>query len=146
MQPEPWNFVGRKPRHHVADAGDVSVRLDCKGPIAADAESLPAELIDFARNGARLRIAGGPERTCPAPGEEVVLGLSSQKSGLNIRLPGAIRWQQAEGPGQWLIGCEFDEEVPLETLGELFLNEILSDGRSAADESPLVVEPQGPQG
>lgn len=143
MQLEPWNFVGRKPRHHVADAGDVSVRLDRVD--AANGESPPAELIDFARNGAQLRVSGGRELGCPAKGEKVVLGLRSQKSGLDIRLPGTIRWQQAEGPGQWLVGCEFDEEVPLETLGELFLNEILSDGRSAPDGSPLAVEPKSSQ-
>ncbi len=107
---------------------------------------MPVELIDFARNGAQLRIAGGPESSCLAKGEVVVLGLRAQKTGLDIRLPGTIRWQQAAGPGQWLVGCEFDEEVPLETLGELFLNEILSDGRSHVDEPPLAVEPKAPQG
>lgn len=143
MQPEPWNFVGRKPRHHVADSSQASVRLDCNG--SGQGESRPVELIDFARNGAQLRIAGGPASNCPVADEKVVLELRSQKAGLDIRLPGTIRWQQAEGPGRWLVGCEFDAEVSLETLGELFLNEILSDGRSAHDESPLAVEPQGPQ-
>jgi hypothetical protein len=144
MQPEPWNFVGRTPRHHVADASQASVRLDRND--SGHGESPPTELIDFARNGAQLRIAGGPQSSCPAAGEKVVLELRSQKAGLDIRLPGTIRWQQAEGPGQWLVGCEFDEEVSLETLGELFLNEILSAGHSASDESPLAVEPQRPQG
>ncbi|HVW35895.1 MAG TPA: PilZ domain-containing protein [Pirellulales bacterium] len=144
MQPEPWNFVGRKPRHHVADASQASVRLDCNG--SDYGESPPTELIDFARNGAQLRISGGAQSACPAAGEKVVLELRSQQAGLDIRLPGTIRWQHAEGPGQWLVGCEFDEEVSLETLGELFLNEILSAGHSEPDESPLAVEPQRPQG
>jgi hypothetical protein len=130
----------------VADSTQVSVRLDRKGAGEADTESLPVQLIDFARNGARLRIAGAPERTCPAKGEAVVLGIRSPRPGLDICLPGTIRWQQAEGPGQWLVGCEFDAEVSLETLGELFLNEILFDGRSLPEDSPLAVEPQGPQG
>jgi hypothetical protein len=144
MQPEPWNFVGRKPRHQVADASLLNVRLDRGG--ACSPASLTAELIDFARNGAQLRIAGGPELTSLAKEEAVVLSLHSQKMEFDIRLPGKIRWQHAEGPGMWLVGCEFDEEVSLETLGELFLNEILSDGRSEPDESPQSVEPQGPQG
>jgi hypothetical protein len=144
MQPEPWNFVGRKPRHLVADASQVNVRLDRGGP--GKGASLAADLIDFARNGAQLRIVGGPELASLAKGEAVVLGLRSKKSDIDILLPGTIRWQQPEGPGQWLVGCEFSEEVSLETLGELFLNEILSDGRSTPKESPLAVEPKFPQG
>ncbi|HUY89364.1 MAG TPA: PilZ domain-containing protein [Pirellulales bacterium] len=132
MPLEIWNFVGRKPRHHVADASQVSVRLNRAN--AEFAGGLTAELIDFARNGAQLRVADEPDAAWPSNGEAVVLELRSEKPGLDIRLPGKIRWQQAEGPGQWLIGCEFDEEVSLETLGELFLAEILSDRRSTGDD------------
>ena len=144
MPSETWNFVGRKPRHQVADASEVSVHLNRVQ--RAPAESLAAELVDFARNGARLRVADRPNADLPSIGEAVVLQLRSAKPGLDIRLPGHVRWQQAEGPGQWLVGCEFDEEVSLETLGELFLNEILCDGRTTDDEANSAIESDAPQG
>ena len=136
--------MGRKPRHQVADGSQFSV---CLNRVEGEpAESLKAELIDFARHGARLRVADRPN-AASSNGEAVVLQLRSAKPGLDIRLPGRIRWQQAEGPGLWLIGCEFDQEVSLETLGELFLNEILCDGRSSSDDAaPASVEPRAPQG
>ena len=139
MSSEIWNFVGRKPRHQVADGSQFSV---CLNRIEGEpAESLEAKLIDFARHGARLRVADRPNAAWPSNVEAVVLQLRSAKPGLDIRLPGRIRWQQAEGPGLWLIGCEFDQEVSLETLGELFLNEILCDGRSStADGANSAIE------
>lgn len=144
MSSEIWNFVGRKPRHHVADASQASVRLERAGDESDG--GIVAELIDFARNGARLRIIAAPGLPLPAKGEAVVLRLRTLKPGVDIRLPGAVRWQQAEGPGQWLVGCEFQEEVSLETLGELFLNEILSDGREPTEQANSAVEPNSPQG
>lgn len=145
MSQEIWNFVGRKPRHQAANASRVTVRL--KRGNAQAAADLRAELIDFARSGAQLRVADDANAACPASGEPIVLELLTGKPELDIRLPGKIRWQQAEGPGRWLVGCEFDTEVSLETLGELFLNEILCDGRSAEDGAQLAaVEPHARQG
>lgn len=144
MSARDWNYFGRKPRHVVSDASLIAARL---APLHGDAAStLNVELIDFARGGARLR-AADPGIGWLAEGAASILQIRSIKPGIDIQLPGRIRWQQAEGPGQWLIGCEFDAEVPLETLGELFLNDILSASHLApADESPLAVEPPRPQG
>ena len=58
MPLEIWNFVGRKPRHHVADASRVSVCLSRANAELAGGQT--AELIDFARNGAQLRVVVEP--------------------------------------------------------------------------------------
>jgi hypothetical protein len=126
-----WDYVGRKPRHAVADAGAVAVRLGRPGEKLE--ECLDAELVDFARNGARLRIVESAGAAWLAEGERAVLHVRSLKPGVDVGLPGTVRWRRADGPGLWLIGCEFEAEVPLETLGELFLNEILSDELSPSN-------------
>jgi PilZ domain-containing protein len=127
MASKNWDYVGRKPRHLVADADLVAVRLGREG--GTPEECLDAELVDFARNGARLRIVDSAGSAWLAEGARAVLHVRSLRPGVDIGLPGTVRWRRGDGPGLWLIGCEFDQEVPLETLGELFLNEILSDGQ-----------------
>lgn len=126
MASDNWNYVGRKPRHQVADPGAVTVRLTRTG--VEPPETTMVELLDFARNGVRLRLA---ERVGARPfvsGDAVLLQLASENSKIDFGRPATVRWQRAEGPGLWQLGCEFKDEVSLETLGELFLNEILSDG------------------
>jgi hypothetical protein len=122
--------VGRKPRHQVGDPSAVTVRLTRS--VADQAESMTVELLDFARSGARLRFTEPAGARPFAPGERVTVRLVSENSKFDLELPAAVRWQSAEGPGLWLLGCEFKEQISLEVLGELFLNEILNDGRSLA--------------
>jgi hypothetical protein len=128
-----WNYSGRKPRHQVSDPDAVTVRLSLAG--AERAAGVTVELIDFARTGARLRTADSPGEVAFKEGDAVIVRLTSQKSRLDFDLPAVVRWQRAEGPGTWLLGCEFMEVVSLETLGELFLNQILSDDRSVGSQA-----------
>lgn len=128
-----WNYSGRKPRHQVADPDAVTVRLSRAG--AELAEGATVELIDFARTGARVRMADAPSKVAFREGDAVIVRLTSQKTLLDFDLPAVVRWRRAEGPGICLLGCEFMEVVSLETLGELFLNQILSDGRSIGSQA-----------
>lgn len=109
--------MARRPRHQ-STGGELAVALvrhAGRSPAA-----LAASLVDFSRQGARLTVACQLD-----PAEPVVVRFQSGGIGLDLDLAGAVRWQtyQAE---HWLVGCQFDEEVSMETLGELFLRGILS--------------------
>ncbi len=120
MKLDRWAYTGRRPRHPVADDDAVSVSIDRSlGPPAAHGET---QLVDLSRHGARLLVS-----VPPAENEPIVFRLTDQHTGLDLALPGAVRWLTKQDDGRWLIGCEFMEELSLETLGELFLCGILSD-------------------
>lgn len=114
-----WNTTGRRPRHGLVEAGAVTIELRrAPGELP---ETVAAEILDLSRQGVRLR-AGA------ALGEHEVLTvcLYSGELALDLHLTGAVRWRKQDADGRWLYGCEFKDELPLETLGELFLCGILS--------------------
>ena len=82
---------------------------------------LPADLLDFSRHGARLRTD-----VALVENEPIVILLRNASIGLDLAFPGAVRWCGQQEEGSRLYGCQFKEEVSLETLGELFLAGILS--------------------
>jgi hypothetical protein len=115
-------YVARRPRHQATDSEGPRVQVergDGKQPGPID-----AELLDLSRSGARLRIAA-PLKV----GETITLRLVDEKSGVELTRPSTVRWQRAEDDEIWSIGCMFAEHVEWETLGELFLNQILSTER-----------------
>lgn len=113
-----WNFVGRRPRHALRGDGCVDVEI---GRPAVGSERLAAELVDFSRQGVRFRAAAAITKD-----EPIVIFLREPASALDLALAGVVRWRTAEEANRWLYGCQFMEEVPLETLGELFLSGILA--------------------
>lgn len=119
MKLDRWAFSGRRPRHRVADDDAVSISVDWAIGTSAGGD---AQLVDLSRHGARLLV-----NVPPAENEPIVFRLADQRTGLDLSLPGAVRWLTKQVDDRWLIGCEFHTEVPLETLGELFLCGILSD-------------------
>jgi len=119
MKLDRWAFTGRRPRHPVA--GDEAVSVSLERPLAAPAAGGDAQLVDLSRHGARLLV-----NLPPAENEPIVFRLADKRTGLDLSLPGAVRWLTKQVDDRWLIGCEFHTEVPLETLGELFLCGILS--------------------
>lgn len=114
MPDQQWAFVGRKPRHPTVEGQAVEAWFE------RPAGRLAAVLADFSRHGAGL-LTG--ERV--DDGERVVVRIRHAESGLDFSRTGTIRWQRNQSEGCWLVGCEFDEPVSLELLGELFLSEIL---------------------
>lgn len=119
MNMRDWGFVARRPRHEATVAKAVRVQLE-RGNHALPA-TVSAELVDLSRQGARLRA-----EIALAEDEAVAIRLRAAATGLDLTLPGAVRWRAQEAGGQWSYGCQFKEEVPLEMLGELFLCGILS--------------------
>ncbi|HJT34587.1 MAG TPA: PilZ domain-containing protein [Pirellulales bacterium] len=115
-----WAFTGRRPRHPAADDEAVSVSIE--RPLGSPGTDGEAQLVDLSRQGARL-VLGAP----PAENEPIVFRLSDKHTGIDLALPGAVRWLTKQDDGRWLIGCEFTEELSLEMLGELFLCGILCD-------------------
>jgi len=119
MNMRDWDFIGRRPRHQAAVA--EAVQVDVERGDDAPTSTVAAELVDFSRHGARVRA-----EAALAQDELVAIRLRQPTTGLDVALPGAVRWRSQEASGHWLYGCQFKEEVPLEMLGELFLCGILS--------------------
>ncbi len=113
-----WSFVPRNPRHKVAE--DPAARVELRRS-AANLPALPeVAVVDFSRSGFRLSV------TEPlAARESVTLRLVDERSGMDLTLPGIVRWQRREADGTWSVGCHCDRELDWETLGELFLGGIL---------------------
>jgi hypothetical protein len=81
---------------------------------------LDAELLDLSRHGLRI---GTP---LPLYQEEAIkVHIEHDPSGVRLALPAVVRWQRG-ADDVWSAGCQFDEPLAFETLGELFLNDILA--------------------
>ncbi|MEX2559973.1 MAG: PilZ domain-containing protein [Pirellulales bacterium] len=109
----------RRPRYEARAGHQAQLRIERSGRLPP---IVPAELINFSRHGARLAVGSPLE-----DGEQFMLLLTHSKAGMALTLAGELRWQAPTDAGGWLMGCEFVTEVSMETLGEMFLNEILDD-------------------
>jgi len=112
-------FAPRRPRHAVRETAALHVQV--QRAAQASPRVIDAELLDFSRSGFRLRL--------PAPldvKEPITLRVGEEKAGIDLTLSGIVRWRRAEHGGTWLLGCATDHPTDWETLGELFLNKILS--------------------
>lgn len=114
-----FNTQGRRPRHEVADAG--APRVEVRRAPGELPQMVAADLLDLSRQGARLR-AG----TALGEQETLIICLRHVELGLDLHLTGVVRWRKQDADGRWSYGCEFKDELPLETLGEFFLCGILS--------------------
>jgi hypothetical protein len=115
-------YVARRPRHPAAGCRGPCVRVE-RGA-GGEPGPIDAELLDLSRSGARLRVAA-PLKV----GEAITVRLVDEKSGVELTRPSTVRWQRAEDDQTWSVGCMFTQHVEWETLGELFLNQILSTDR-----------------
>ena len=118
MTDEYWNYIARKPRHKAAGAPGLSVRV--KRNAAATSAPLTAELLDLSRSGVLLRLP-----VSIRSGEPIVICLEDKASHIDLTRSAAVRWCRCEEDGQWLVGCESDYPLEWETLGELFLGDVL---------------------
>jgi hypothetical protein len=91
-----------------------------RGPASAPA-SIEVGLLDLSRDGARFR------SSVPlAEAEAITVRIDDERSGLRLTRSGTVRWTRPDGGGTWSVGCRFSRPLEWETLGELFLNEVLS--------------------
>ena len=112
-------YVARRPRHQAAGETGVSVVVERVAPGLS--EPIGVELIDLSRGGVRFRAA-----VPLSVGETITVRIHDAESGLNLERRGAVRWKKPHQQGTWSIGCQFFERVDWETLGELFLSDVLS--------------------
>jgi hypothetical protein len=124
-------YVPRRPRHQSAGTAGVRVEVE-RGPPSAP-EPIEVELVDLSRKGMRVRAA-----VSLSVGETITVRLHDETTGLGLERRATVRWSDPRQQGTWWIGCEFFERVDWETLGELFLNDVLSTDppRSRAVVSP----------
>lgn len=111
-------FVARDPRHQPTDKAELNIEVRRS---VGEPRSLRAELVDFSRDGFRLRV--------PAPlivNEPVEVLIEDRNSPLNLTVSATAQWQRPESGDTWLTGFKFDRQADWETMGELFLNDILA--------------------
>jgi hypothetical protein len=112
-------FEPRQPRH-VATAPDrLCVEVEPRS--IPKSEPFRAQLVDLSRQGLQLRI--------PVPlavHENVSVRIRDDDSGLSISVSGEVRWQRPAEDGHWFVGCRCQQELNWETMGELFLHELLA--------------------
>ncbi len=112
-------YVLRKPRHAAADESGHRVFITCVRDETT--ESQPADLLDLSRDGFCLRTA--------APltlGALVTVDLRQEVCGFAVTLQGEVRWQREQDDGTYLLGCQTEQPLDWETLGELFLSNVLT--------------------
>jgi hypothetical protein len=127
MIDEQGGYIARRPRHQTAGSPDVRVLVE-RGE-GEDPTRASAELLDLSRTGIRLRTAASL-----AVDESLTVEIRDESSGLQLTRPATVRWTSPEPDGKWSVGCLFAEQVDWPTLGELFLNDVLSTERSGNDE------------
>jgi hypothetical protein len=111
------DYSARNPRH--LSTGTAALEVKVKRA-SGDHSIVGAELVDLSRSGFRLRAA------MPlAVNESVTVRFLHAESGLDLTLPSTVRWQRPDAGEKWLVGFETERQVEWETLGELFLNDIL---------------------
>lgn len=125
MESNRKNYDRQKPRHYVA-GGETAV-VEVRRYAGRSPDVLAARLLDFSRQGAKLELP-----TSLVLAETVMLRLCPAQKQMEWEFPANVLWQRAVESGAWLVGCRFSVEVSFETLGELFLNGILSDKPSAS--------------
>ena len=112
-------YVARRPRHQGAGLATLGVHVE-RAPGSVPG-SIEAELVDLSRTGVRLR------STVPlAEAEAITVRLHDEQSRLRLTRSGTVRWARPDRGDTWSIGCQFSQSVDWETLGELFLDELLS--------------------
>ena len=80
----------------------------------------PAKLVNLSRSGLQITIGE------PLAREELVtVHIRDAQGTVEVALKGWVRWQRSLGPQNWSIGCELEQPLSYEALGELFLSGIL---------------------
>jgi hypothetical protein len=111
-----WKQVPRRPRYQANAAETIRAEVDRSG-----GDAIEARLHNLSRTGFQLQVP-----VALMIGEAVRLQLHIEGRGLVLSLPSTVQWQRPAGDDTWLAGCQCEQPVDWESLGELFLNGILS--------------------
>jgi hypothetical protein len=112
-------FEARQPRHETTNP--TRLKVEIRRESALPSEPLQAQLVDLSRQGLQLRIP-----TALDLHENVSIRIRDEHAGFSISLSGVVRWQKPADDGHYLVGGRFEQELDWETMGELFLNDILA--------------------
>lgn len=118
------SYCARRPRHQATGPAAHCLQLE-RGP-GNTPRSIEAKLLDLSSSGVRLRVAVPLE-----VGEPITFHIGKEASQFLLTRSGTVRWASRDERGDWMVGCLFDRRVDWETLGELFLESILSTDRPA---------------
>jgi hypothetical protein len=110
-------FIARRPRHRA----NAEIAVEVARADGAEPPNVQAAMLDVSREGFCLRTPLELEI-----GETITVRLWDADSGFDLTLPGTVRWQRPDDDGIWTVGCQSPEPLDWETLGELFLNELLA--------------------
>lgn len=105
-------LVPRKPRHEISSKCEFHVELD--SPRGLDA--VDCSLIDLSRNGFKAWTASPLDE-----GVRVRVRLRLEQIGFDTPLGAIVRWTDAMPGGDAVSGFLFEDQVPLEVIGELIL-------------------------
>ena len=119
MGHQDWGYVARPPRYDTAD--DQSLQVAIQRAVGETPERIEARLLNLSRDGFQVRTS-----VPLAAKEAIVLKFEEPESGLEFDLPGTVCWEQVQGDGSWVQGCQSARQLDWEVLGELFLNELLA--------------------
>ena len=111
-------FVARDPRHQPTDTAELKIEIRRS---VGEPRSLTAELIDLSRDGFKFRV--------PTPlivNEPVEMLIEDRNSPFSLTVSATAQWQRPESGDTWLTGFKFNRQADWETMGELFLNDILA--------------------
>jgi hypothetical protein len=110
------NFVARPPRHVASAEG---TRVEVRRCDATEQPGYAAMLVDFSRQGARLRLADAFQI-----GDRLLIQIEARPDFV-YRQEATVCWRSCESPPHVTYGCGFESPVKWEVLGELLLRGIL---------------------
>jgi len=110
--------IVRDPRHRAKDITKAWAEVLRRGGRLP--KRLPAMLIDLSRKGIQLRVAMLLER-----GERITVRLLHLPLEEEYALDATVQWMRLADGNTYAVGCQFDDEIDFEILGELFLDGLL---------------------
>lgn len=115
LKKQTWDYVARKPRHMAGEQGDLEIGI-YQDDIPLDV----GELLDCSRQGMRFRLSDA----LPT-GQSITVRFRSIAEQIDWSSIARVRWCQPTAVG-WEAGCEFEEDLSWEALGQLLLGGFLS--------------------
>lgn len=118
MGDDPAQFVPRRARHTAAGSAALRVFIEFEG--AAAGGVVEAELLDLSRTGLQLRLPCFLEE-----GRRVAVRLEDTQAQSRLEFQATVRWSRHEPDDTCVVGFALAGGIAWESLGELFLHDLL---------------------